>query len=310
MTTDDAEMKDADRGEGPEAHPESTQQRWYLNDQRDFLLRSIEDAEREHAAGDLSTADFDVLVLRDQQRLAEVEAELAALGPEADGPGPESTSATAPAGSGAAGEPPAGRGLGPWRRLGIVAACLLIVVGAVILVDHAVSPSLPGQAPSGSVTQSKADELAEAAVLNNNGEAIPALELYQKVLTQDPSDPEALAASGWLEWNYGTDGKSAPAKLAGRRAEKKAIAVAPSYYAGHLFLGLILLNQDHNTAGAIKEFTMFLADNPPSSEVITVAPQVAVAYMQAKLPLPAELAIALASTTTTTTTTTTSPSGL
>ena len=45
-------------------------------------MRSIDDAEREHDAGDLSEADYDVLVARDRSRLAEVEAELAALGPE------------------------------------------------------------------------------------------------------------------------------------------------------------------------------------------------------------------------------------
>src|SRR6185312_3331174 len=262
MTADATPEKAATVGGGePDPRSEAKQERWYLNDQREFLRRSIEDAEREHAAGDLATSDFDVLVSRDRQRLAEVESELAALGPEANGREPAATLASgseSPVGQGLATADPPGRGLGPWRRLGIVAACLLIVAGAVILVDHAVSPSLPGQAVSGSVTQSTADELAEAAVLSNNDEAIPALELYQKVLAQHPSNPEALAFSGWVEWNYGTRGRSPSVRLAGRRAEEKAIAAAPSYYAGHLFLGLILLNQDDNDTGAIEEFAKFL----------------------------------------------------
>ena len=55
-------------------------ERWYLTDEREFLRRSLEDADREHEAGDLSDEDHAVLVARDTARLAEVEAELAALG--------------------------------------------------------------------------------------------------------------------------------------------------------------------------------------------------------------------------------------
>jgi len=299
---------DAAVGGESTARPEVEQERWYLNDQREFLLRSIDDAEREHAAGDLSEADYDVLMVRDQQRLAEVEGELSALGP-ATQLEPEVVSPPAL-------DAPTRAPMALWRKVGIVATCLLIVAGAGILVNHAVNPSLPGQAPSGSITESKvqliARELAEAVILNNNREAIQALQVYDKVLSQDPTDPEALAASGWLEWNYGNAGKSPTLISAGRRAEKKAIAVAPFYYAGHLFLGLILLNQDHNTTGAITQFTKFLADSPPKAEVVSVATLVAAGYKRAKLPYPSKLASALAteeaSSPTTSPTTTTTPS--
>ena len=72
---------------------------------------------------------------------------------------------------------------------------------AVILVDHTLSPALPGQAPSGTVTLSKAqqieDQLAAAAVLTEDGEGQQALELYNKVLTEDPDDPDS-ARGGWV----------------------------------------------------------------------------------------------------------------
>jgi tetratricopeptide (TPR) repeat protein len=283
---------DAAVGGEPAARADAAQQRWYLDDQREFLLRSIDDAERELAAGDLAQADFDVLVQRDRQRLAEVEAELAELGPEApDDPEPALLTATAA-------DLPARRRFGPWRRVGIVAASLLIVVGAVILVNHAVNPSLPGQPSSGSVTESKvkliAGELTEAALLNNNNEGVQALQLYQKVLTQDPGDPIALASSGWLEWNYGTAGGSLSSEAAGRKSEKEAIAKAPSYWAGHLFLGLIILNEDRNVSGAIKQFTKFLSESPPDAELVSVAPLLASGYDEAKLPYPPKLAAAVA----------------
>ena len=153
---------------------------------------------------------------------------------------------------------------------------LLIVAGAVILVDHALSPALPGQAPSGSITESKEqlieEQLAEAVLLNNEGKAVPALQLYNKVLAEDPDDPVALAASGWLEWNYGSAGKSPAIIAAGRKAEEKAMRLAPTYWAGQLFLGLILFNQDHNATGAVGEFTNFLADSPPKEDVASCGP--------------------------------------
>ena len=60
----------------------------------------------------------------------------------------------------------------------------------------------------------------------------------------------------------------------GRAEVQKAVQVAPSYYEGHLFLGLILENQDHDNAGAVTQFNDFLADGPPSAELPQVAPLV------------------------------------
>jgi hypothetical protein len=285
------------------------QERWSLNDQRDFLLRSIDDAERELRAGDLSQDDYDVLLRRDQNRLTEVEAELVALGPVvSDEPGAAPFERDTEAHIAASPR----RRFSTRRRIGVVVACLLIITGLVILVDHAVSPSLPGQPVSGSITESKVElieqQLQEAEVFNNNNEGVEALQLYDKVLSEDPVDPNALAASGWLEWNYGTKAKSATLMQVGRQAEKKAIRLAPSYYAGHLFLGLILLNQDKNPTGAIAEFTKFLKDDPPQAQLVSVATIVASGYSEAKEPLPPALAKALATeiasepTTTTTST--------
>jgi tetratricopeptide (TPR) repeat protein len=272
-------------------------ERWFLIDEREFLLRSIDDAAREHDAGDLSDSDYGVLVVRDRSRLAEVEAELAALGPEAPADaGPEPSDA------------PPRRRYGTWSRVGIVVACLFIVTGAVILVDHAVSPAAPGQAPSGTVTLSKAqqieDQLAAAAVLAEDGDGQQALELYNKVLTEDPDDAVALAAGGWLEWNAGVTGKSATVEQAGRQSEEKAVRVEPGFYGGHLYLGLILLDQDDNASGAITQFTAFLNDGPSNAVVKSFASQIAPAWTQAHQPLPAALAAATSSTATSTTTTT------
>jgi hypothetical protein len=295
---------------------ELAQERWYLNDQREFLLRSIDDAQREYDAGDLASSDYDVLVARDRSRLAEVESELAALGPEpaVDAPAARADAVTARAATSAA--PPAStevaarRRYGTWSRIGIVAACLLILAGAGILVNHAVNPAAPGQPITGSTPTSKTDlikeQLAAAVLLSEDGEGGQALSLYNKVLGEDPGDPVALAAGGWLEWNAGVSGKSAATERAGLQSEEQAVRDAPTFYGGHLYLGLILLDQDDNATGAVKQFTAFLADSHPASVIKSFAQHIAPAWQQLHEPLPADVAKALASSTTSTSSTTTS----
>ncbi len=267
--------------ERPDRSPDD--ERWYLTDEREFLRRSLADADREHAAGDLSDEDHAVLVGRDRSRLAEVETELAAL--------------VAPASSASADpeRPPAAQAerspLPLLRRVGIVGACLLIAAGAVILVTHFVQARQPGQASSGSVSLSQAQlieqQLQQAAVLNDKGSTKAALELYDKVLSEDPSNPAALAYAGFLQWNVGSTAHVASLVRIGRAEIETSVRDSPTYYQGHLFYGLVLENQDHDHAAAVAQFNDFLADDPPAAEVPQAAPLVAPAYEWAGVPLPA-----------------------
>jgi len=254
--------------------------RWYLADEREFLRRSLDDADREHEAGDLSDEDHAVLVARDAARLAEVEAELAALGPE--------PTATAPS---PVDPVPERRPLPLWRRVGIVVACLLIATGAGVLVVHFVQSRQPGQSSSGSVSLSQAQlieqQLQQALALNNKGNTKGALELYNKVLSEDPSNPVALADAGYLQWNVGSAAHVAALVRIGRAEIETAVKDAPTYSQGHLFYGLVLENQDHNNAAAVAQFNDFLADGPPAGELAQAEPLVAGAYQGAGVPLPA-----------------------
>jgi tetratricopeptide (TPR) repeat protein len=269
--------------------------RWYLNDQRDFLLRSIADAHSEHDAGDLSDADFSLLVARDRRRLADVELALGELAPVPRPPSPTPPpSRPADAAPGGATPPVADapRTL-RWRLVGILASCALIVIGVLILVDHSISSRLPGQAVSGGITQTRAQlieqQLAQAATLYSGGQTAQALTLYEKVLSEDPTDPTALAQSGWLEWNAGASDKQRSLETLGRRVEEETIRVAPNFYGGHLYLGLILLYQDNNPKAAVVQFNKFLADAPPLAQVSAAAPKIKDAYTAAGLPIPAAL---------------------
>ena len=175
--------------------------RWYLADEREFLERSLADADRERDAGDLSVGDHALLVARDRARLAAVDAELAALDAAASSSESARTERTRSA--------PGERSPMPWwRRLAVAACCLLIAVGLVILVVHFVQARQPGQASSGSVSVSQAQlieqQLQQADALNQQGSTKSALELYDKILGEDPSNPHALAYAGFLQWNVGS----------------------------------------------------------------------------------------------------------
>ena len=278
--------------ERPERSPRD--ERWYLTDERDFLERSLADADREHEAGDLSDEDHAVLVGRDGARLLEVVDELAAL----DAGAPAAATATAagtPRAAPAPSEPEAERRpMARWRKAGIVGSCLLIAAGGGILVAHFVQARQPGQASSGSVTVSQAQlieqQLAQASTLNNKGSTRAALVLYDKVLSEDPSNPVALASAGFLQWNVGTTAQVASLVRVGRAEIETAVKDSPTYYQGHLFYGLVLENQDHNHAAAVTQFNDFLADDPPAAELPQAAALVAPSYKAAGLPLPAQFA--------------------
>ncbi|HEY6474247.1 MAG TPA: hypothetical protein VIY26_15245, partial [Acidimicrobiales bacterium] len=149
----------------------SRDERWYLADEEDFLRRSLDDARREHEAGDLSDEDYDLLVARDSARLVQVQAELVALGPaetaEAGSPASSTPDGADEEDQTASTRPP----MALWRKVGIAASSLLIVAGVVILVVHFVQAREPGQASSGSISVPQAqqieEQLSEANSLNN-----------------------------------------------------------------------------------------------------------------------------------------------
>ncbi len=162
----------ADRSTSIRPRGEATpDERWFLTDEQDFLRRSLDDARREHEAGDLSDEDYHVLVSRDSARLADVEAELAALGPEVAEPKAEPATSAGSESSDvdAATRPP----MAMWRKVGIAVSCLFIAAGVVILVVHFVQARQPGQASSGGITVSQAQQieqqLAQAASLASAG---------------------------------------------------------------------------------------------------------------------------------------------
>ncbi len=180
----------------------ATDDRWYLSDERDFLQRSLADADREHAAGDLSDEDHD--------------------GPDGEGLGPAGRGRgrarcagprpTAHDGAGGA------DGAGPRARAAAVAAVAEVGDRGRVPADRAgcghLGRALRPGAPAGAVLVGRREPVAGPAdraatrsrrsCRTTGATTTAALELYNEVLSEDPSNPAALAYAGYLQWNVGT----------------------------------------------------------------------------------------------------------
>lgn len=269
-------------GRPPAASPStSSLDRRQLEDERGLLLRSIEDLDAERDSGDISEADHRALrdqyvaraaaVLRALEGAAPEEPPLPGAGRRTTSSEPEEVSPT-----------PVRR----WRRRRILlwGAIVTFVAAAVVLVATEVTSRLPGETASGSIalsnTQERQRTLAQAQVLESEGDDAQALTLYHEVLEQDPTQEEALAESGWLEFEAGVLAKNGTLLAEGQAAEQKAQQADPSDYGPHLYLGsMLLVEQEFQQAAA--QFDRFLADDPPVSLEQTAWPYVVRAFDQA-----------------------------
>jgi hypothetical protein len=243
------------------------------------LLASLRDLEAERAAGDLSEDDY--IALRDEYtaRTAKLLRSQAAL--DLDAPAPESPSGTSSRAR------PAKRRWLVWVALGAFAAA------AVLLVAARSGVRLPGETGSGTPTLSTGQlvrqQLAQAAVLEDDGQDTTALSLYQEVLQEVPDQPTALAEAGWLEYQAGVSSKNAPVIAQGRADVATALALDSQDFASHLYMGTILWQQDANASGAVAQFQSFLAEDPPAAVIQEARTVITAAYQADGKPLPAAL---------------------
>ena len=294
---------------------------WHLRDEQDLLRRSLDDARREHLAGDLSDEDYELLRARDERRLAQVEAALSvALGapgtpevdvaasdvPGSDAPGlgaaaPDATAPDATAPDAVA--PGSTLHLHPgvpgarvrWRRrwhrrwwlaaLGVAS----LLAATVLLVVDLTTPRLPGQYATGSITlntaQRIARQLAQAKTLVAGGSETQAMQLYGEVLAEDPRQPVALAEWGWLDWRAASAAKDQTLAAEGASALEEAVKVDPKLFVAQYYLGAVLY--DEGTAQkAVAHFARFLADKPTATWLSDAAPEIRAAYAAAHEPLP------------------------
>jgi cytochrome c-type biogenesis protein CcmH len=183
------------------------------------------------------------------------------------------------------------------RQRFLLGGSVVTLSAAIVLVVVLVAvPRLPGQTETGNVTLSQqqkiAQTLAEAAVDEDAGNFSQAAQLYNQILSENPNQAQATAQLGWLDYQVGTTGNSTTLKSQGRKLVERAVKLDPQDFAGHLYLGTILLLQDNDATGAVAQYQAFLgATNPvPAASVIKqAAPYIRRAYTQAGVALPSQV---------------------
>ena len=204
-----------------------------LEDERDFLLASLADLEREHDAGDIDDADYAALKDDYTVRAARV---LRAL--EADDPRVAPTPTR------------------PWRRTAIAAGLVVaFAVLAGVLVAQSVGRRDPGGTATGDVRQTITEKLNEAGRRSGEGDFDAAIDLYDEVLADDPGNLEALTYKGWVLTLSGDPG-------AGLDFLLEAATADPSYPDVHAFLAIVLF-RNGLVAEADRELDRLAALDPP-----------------------------------------------
>ena len=229
-----------------------------LEEERAFLLKSLDDLEREREAGDIDEHDYETLkddyTRRAVTVLRAIEAGKAKFAPPRPG--------------------------GALTAL-IVGAVAAVAVVAGLVMARAAGLRLPGESASGSISQNSNSLLVEARGLLASGDAVEAIRLYDEVLTLQPDNPEALAYRGWLLYQT-----AEPELMAeGKELVARAVAADAAYPDAHFFLGFVL-REDGDLEGALAEWDAYLALDPPSGAAQAV--QQAADEVRLELGLPVE----------------------
>jgi cytochrome c-type biogenesis protein CcmI len=212
-----------------------------LEEQRDFLRRSLADLDRELAAGDLNEADHAALAEDYRRRLDEADDDVT-------------------------------RGRSalpiPRRRMGRIAAAVflvgLVATGAGFAVAHMAGGRNPGDTVTGTVPQTTTGLLAEAANLYADGKITDSLAVYDQVLKRDPNNVDALAERGLVLVFSGADASRQVLFEQGRLSIEQAVRIKPNDPRSLFYLG-VTLTIAGEADGATKALADALANNPSAA---------------------------------------------
>lgn len=219
-----------------------------LEEQRDFLLASLRDLERERAAGDVDDADFEALRSSYTARAAEIIRRL-----QHDGVAPDATSVETE------------KRRVPRRLVGVLVV-VAFAVGLGVFVARQSGQRLPGETASGGIADSTANKLAQARQLNFT-DPITAINIYSDVLKVDPDNVEALTYRSWLLALTARDAEQSVRDAAVQTAILglgRATLLDDSYPDAHCFLGIVSFRFANDLATAKSELAKCQAGDPPA----------------------------------------------
>lgn len=223
--------RDPTLGTPAQAHPD--------DEDSHFLLRSLEDLERERAAGDIDEHDYRVLnddytaraadALRGQSRAA------LATSPRPD-------RATRPR----------------WTPVVVMGGVIAFAAVAAFAVTRIAGQRAPGETITGgfpSTRQSEVEALLAEARGGLGTSPVAVLKALDKVLKIDPANPEALAYRGWILYQAGLYDEALVSL-------DRAVGVAPSYPDARVFRGVVRFRAKGDAVGGAADLRVFLRIAP------------------------------------------------
>lgn len=218
-----------------------------LEDQRDFLLASLADLEREHDAGDLDDADH--VALRDEYtaRAAEV---LRAIDEQRQ--------------AFAAARRPRDRK----RTLLTVGAIAVFAVVAGWLVARSLGARAPGQAITGPAVKQTTSQRAQACIgLIDEKAPKAAIACFEDIRKEDPDNVVALT---WSAWQLSLSSQFVPAEIAASLQDTaatqlaKAVELQPSYSQARAFRAVVAYRSGRYDDA--RTFLQEFLDNDPDAD--------------------------------------------
>lgn len=219
-----------------------------LEEQRDFLLASLRDLERERAAGDVDEADYEALRSSYTARAADIIRRLQSDEAISDFAAVATDNRRVS------------------RRLVGVLAVVAFAVGLGVFVARQSGQRLPGETASGGIADSTANKLAQARQLNFT-DPITAINIYSDVLKVDPDNVEALTYRSWLLALTARDAEQAVRDAAVQTAILglgRATLLDDSYPDAHCFLGIVSFRFANDLVTAKSELAKCQASDPPA----------------------------------------------
>jgi tetratricopeptide (TPR) repeat protein len=222
-------------------------------EERTFLLASLADLEREHAAGDIDDDDYRALkddyTARAATLLRAIDAGKASL------PGAEAPRR-------------------PLRTVGRVGLVLALGVGSGVAVSQSSGLRLPGEVATGGIRDSSTTLLNEAQGLFQAGELLDAIRTFDEVLKISPGNTEAMTYRGWALFQAGTAAGNVDLLDAAEASIDQAIATDASYAPALVFKSVILARYHGDPGAAFETVNEALnVEPPPPPDVRELAEQ-------------------------------------
>jgi len=214
-----------------------------LEEERRFLLNSLDDLDREFQAGDVDESDYQVLKDGYTARAAAVIREIEA--------GRETV-------------------IVPRRpiRWGRVVAITLGLVALGVLAGWLVARYSGQDVPDAAEAVDPNDKVGQLLAEARQMQPIEAIQKFGEVLQLEPGNVEALTYSGWyarliaVQQQEGV-GRSALIDAAEDKLQQ-AVAADPTYPDSQCFLAILLFRDRDDAAGAKPHLDQCLASNPPA----------------------------------------------